>query len=313
MKILVPLDPSSFSESALGPARSIAAGLMAELHLLTVVSPEDARSTVELGQGYLKPPVTDAPDWPFLNLRSGGAGVLVETLDQAVKRLGQEARSHLETLARTGNELPVTVEVITGSSPAEAIDEYAAAQQIDLIAMATHSRGALGRTVLGSVTEAVIRGSQRPVLLVGPHYREAPATKFQNVLVCVDGSPHSEAILPAAASLAHGLGLRLVLVGAMRLDWSHSRTDGAYLELLSERLSREAHEASFRASWRLLYGDPAEAIATYAAELPGSIIAMSTHGRTGLARMTLGAVAMKTARLATCPVLVQRPREQALA
>ena len=310
MKILVPIDPSSFSETVLGPATSIAAGLKAELHLLTIVSLERARSSVAGGESHPAWTLTDAPDWPFMNERPGGSpGVQVETLDEAVERLQQEARGHLDKLAQTCNDTAVFVEVTMGSSPARAIDEYAAAQQVDLIAMATHSRGTLGRTLLGSVTEATIRESGRPVLLVGPRYQHPETTKFRSLLVCVDGSPHSEAILPAAAALAEALGLRPVLVGVMRLDWGHFRTDAAYLKLLSEGLSREGHEVSCK----LLYGDPAEAITTYAAELPGSMIAMSTHGRTGLARITLGAVAMKTARLATCPVLVQRPQEQALA
>jgi nucleotide-binding universal stress UspA family protein len=56
--------------------------------------------------------------------------------------------------------------------PAEAIIEAARARQTDLILMSTHGRSGLGRLVLGSVAESVLRATRTPILLLRPP--EAP-------------------------------------------------------------------------------------------------------------------------------------------
>ena len=57
----------------------------------------------------------------------------------------------------------------------------------------------------------------------------------------------------------------------------------------------------------LVGNDPASALVQRAAEVPATMIAMSTHARTGWNRTALGSVAMKVVHDSPCPVLVQRP------
>ncbi len=62
------------------------------------------------------------------------------------------------------------------------------------------------------------------------------------------------------------------------------------------------------ATWEVLHHTkPAVAIVEHAHDVGASMIAMATHGRTGLPRVVLGSVAMEIARHAPCPVLVHRP------
>lgn len=61
-------------------------------------------------------------------------------------------------------------------------------------------------------------------------------------------------------------------------------------------------------NWDVLHGDQAaDPIVDYAAHLPASLIAMATHGRSGIARFALGSVAASIVHAAPCPVLVVRP------
>ncbi len=71
---------------------------------------------------------------------------------------------------------------------------------------------------------------------------------------------------------------------------------------------KQIHDAGVAAAYELIDdGDTSGRLAGYAADLPASIVALATHGRTGLARVALGSVAMRVVRTSACPVLVVRP------
>jgi nucleotide-binding universal stress UspA family protein len=55
------------------------------------------------------------------------------------------------------------------------------------------------------------------------------------------------------------------------------------------------------------YGSPAEVIAAAAAETNSGLIAMATHGRSGLGRLFLGSVAERVLRSVSMPVLLWKP------
>jgi nucleotide-binding universal stress UspA family protein len=94
---------------------------------------------------------------------------VVESHGEALERVRLEAIEALEMLAHeqlTG--INVTWEVDFNAHPAEAISEKAEALGADIIVMATHGRSGLSHMLAGSVTEAVIRNSGRPVLVNCP-------------------------------------------------------------------------------------------------------------------------------------------------
>ena len=86
--------------------------------------------------------------------------------------------------------------------------------------------------------------------------------------------------------------------------------DGDVLE--SGYLARLAHDLRSHTSpveWDVLHGpDPGARLVDAATRLPASVIAMTTHGRTGFQRTVLGSVAMDVVHDAPCPVLVARSR-----
>jgi nucleotide-binding universal stress UspA family protein len=141
-KILIPLDGSELAEQILGPAVKLGRLTDAELRLLRVVEP------------------VVVPD-------AGYDGTLLD-------RLEAEARSYLarveERLRR--QSLRVQTRVIVGCPAAAAILDVASAEGADLIALETHGRGGLGRLLLGSVADKLVRGATVPVLVHHPGSRK---------------------------------------------------------------------------------------------------------------------------------------------
>jgi nucleotide-binding universal stress UspA family protein len=120
---------------------------------------------------------------------------------------------------------------------------------------------------------------------------------FDQIFVCLDGSPLAERILPLAQGIASAKGSRVVLLRVVRDS-----------EELSAKESYMRERAGvFRASIRfLISADPAAAIVGELAKNPRAMPALTTHGRTAWGEALLGSVALKVIRDARRPVLLYR-------
>ncbi len=164
MKILATFDGSKFSETTLAELTMMAALPTAEFILFGVADEPQGRLT--------QPP----PDRPAETLPSA-SGVLVdvpepkyaEVKSQAVDRRQAQLNDYLHGLAE---KLPkgahVRVKTEISDDAAGAIVECARRNAIDVVVMATHSRGPLAQALLGSTTASVIRSGVAPVLVVHP-------------------------------------------------------------------------------------------------------------------------------------------------
>lgn len=184
-----------------------------------------------------------------------------------------------------------------------------------LLCLATRGRGALGELLLGSVASQVVRELGQPLLVTGPAI--APIERpWQRLLVCLDGSATADSILPTARQWARALGLQVLLVhvaypsagpylGAEE-DHSPTRLILQHLHGVADELRADGLEARVD-----LVEDtsPARGILRASTELMADVVAMSTHGRTGLARLLLGSVATEVIRRLPVPVLVRRPQQ----
>jgi nucleotide-binding universal stress UspA family protein len=123
---------------------------------------------------------------------------------------------------------------------------------------------------------------------------------YERILVPVDGSRFSEEVLPYAMSIAQGLGAKLVL---MRVQERESADDEAtrQFQALADALQAEPRTVAGR-------GNVAAAILEEAARVRSTLVAMTTHGRSGIAEAMLGSVAHDVVRTGHNPVLVYRPR-----
>jgi nucleotide-binding universal stress UspA family protein len=174
-KILVPLDGSQLAEAALPHAGQLACDFGSGVVLLTVSPPIKHVLSVENREGIDRPSLYWLPNW------SPGSAIPLPSRDVVqrdddttsfVDQQEERVRSDLaEYLRHAGDSLTgcgakVMPEVSFNDSAADAIIDYAAANGVDLIVMSTHGRGGIGRWVLGSVAEKVLRSASVPVLLV---------------------------------------------------------------------------------------------------------------------------------------------------
>ena len=192
----------------------------------------------------------------------------------------------------------------------------------ELLCLATRGHNGVGNLLLGSVAEGILGRHTDPVLMVGPGFRTEEPLSFKTLLLCLDGSQQSEAMLPHAAAWAEGLkmSIRILHVApppappdaeippgrehdAEECHHEARQRIEAYLEKVAARLSF----GSVRATWEVIESDnPAHTICQVAGSLPGAVVALATRGNGGLGLLALGSVAMKVAHDSPVPVLVVR-------
>jgi nucleotide-binding universal stress UspA family protein len=268
--VVVPLDGSELSERALGPGLALARRAGAALRLVSC-------------------PWDGVPVDVEAYLADHAAGIDLEDVSTVV-----------------GHEKPAlaVLDAVVGAAD-------------PIVCMSTHGHTGIGRALLGSVAEEVICTAPCPVLMCGPETRpESLGSTGSHLVVCTDGSGHAEAVLPAAADLARVLQLavsvvevvspnELVMEGEQAPPDEVTAAAQGHLDDLVGWLTAAGVE-SCRAE-QLHGADPAAAVVRHAGRLPAAAIALATHGRSGLARVVLGSIAMSVVRHSTCPVLVTRP------
>lgn len=295
-QILVPLDGSKTAEAVLPLARCFAHSLQVPVELLAVV---DIAEMVRHG--------------------SADQTSMIRTMvGDATRRFDD----YLERVAKNFPSAKVHWTVQNGNA-AEAIIDSAQAKKQTLIAMATHGRSGLDRWLVGSVTEKVLRGASNSTLVVRAKEEKNPVwgmATLKRVIVPLDGSELSERVLPYVEELAKGLDLEVTLIrvyGGLlaagdgfynpgQIDAfiaRHRAESEKYLASKTDDLKRKGlNKVSFAAK----EGLDADEIIAAARETPDTLIAMCTHGRSGVQRWTLGSVTETVVRHSETPVLVVR-------
>ena len=247
----------------------------------------------------------------------------VRSVDPIIEAAVQEGRRYLEGIARSFTGRQVTCVVEQGQAE-EVIIEKAAGDKETLIGMATRGRSGIHRWLMGSVAEKVLRGATNPLLLVrgDEEGKSDGEATLKSIVVPLDGSKLAETVLPRAVDLAKKLGLEIVLTRAYQIPLSaYGGADaafipnneglltlvrqeaGAYLETKVNELHQNGIE---KVSSILLVGSGADEIIDLARSTPNNLIAMCTHGRSGVKRWALGSVTEKVVRHSGDPVLVVR-------
>lgn len=147
---------------------------------------------------------------------------------------------------------------------------------------------------------------------------------YQRVLVPLDGSRVAEAILPFIEQIAGPLDMEVLLVRVVPLT-SMEVAAMAKEAQLGEPIFKELDAQGYleplvaslkakgvRAGARVRIGDPATEIVAAAKEINADLIAMTTHGRSGLGRLLFGSVAEAVLRGSPIPVFLMRMTEAAL-
>lgn len=297
-KLLVPLDGSELAELALPYAEELGGKLGTEIILAQVVNtPKDAQDTAI--QVYLH----------------GVASVTARNAMKHVPKLG-------------GEEIRTRTEILVGD-PAEVLLEYAEKESVDLILMATHGRTGIRRWALGSVATKIATAADCPVVLIrarGARKDVREKGAIRRILVPLDGSKASEKVLPHVRELVNGLKAEVTFFQTIQPLYNAVGTPDGIIyvpytpeEMKSFVVGAEDYLARACAPFRELgiavhqkvtLGDPAEEIIRFADESSADLVAMATHGRTGIYRWMIGSVADKVLHAGNTPIFVVRTREE---
>jgi nucleotide-binding universal stress UspA family protein len=145
---------------------------------------------------------------------------------------------------------------------------------------------------------------------------------FDKILVCLDGSPLSEQVVPYATEVAQRFGSRVVILQVLQIPSSLAAASAQGAENVIEeelrRLSFEAHqyldgiatklkENGVQTEVSVIEGTPGDAIVEFASQSGIELIVLATHGRKSLGRLVFGSVADHVIRNTTIPVLSVKP------
>lgn len=213
---------------------------------------------------------------------------------------------------------------------AETILQTARTEGATMIAMSTHGRSGILRWALGSVAEKVARASHLPVFLVRS-FRRSPQgdleplvpqeLPFRRILVPVDGSPTSLAVVSSAENFALLYGSEItvlhvqpppVAIGPMFPGMEAALPAVMPSPVTSEQdevtgpAAKRFEQAGLQVSRASVMGEPAAEILDYSSQHEMDLIAIGTHGRSGAARWALGSVAERVLHSAERPLLLVR-------
>lgn len=295
--ILVPLDGSALAEATLPYVRLLvgsSGGRVTLLHLIERAAPQTVH-----GARHLRT-VADAEEYlAGIAHDLAGSGMVVAT--------------HIDT-----NE---------GGDTPNRIVAHATEWRVDLVALCVHGRSGLGRLFFGSIAQSVLGAGVAPVLLViapGKEAKAAPAPTLDALLVPLDGTPEAEAALPLVTQIARERGstVHLTLVvptretasGAMGGAARFSPTAAAaFLTQAAQDAEGYLNEqaAHLRAAGvpvraEVVRGDSATGILAAAKRIPADLIAIASHGRSGLEGAWMGSVGNTVLARSAGPFLLVR-------
>jgi nucleotide-binding universal stress UspA family protein len=201
----------------------------------------------------------------------------------------------------------------------------AAAEKDTLIMMATHGRSGLNRFFLGSATEKVLRATSSPLLVVRAKDGAVAGDEaiFKSLVVPLDGSELAESVMPSVVELAKQLDLEVILLRAYAVPYgAYTAGEGFYdpmnlegflarlreetIDYLKNKTAELKRRGIDRVSYVAKEGLSADEIISFGRESPDRLIAMCTHGYSGVKRWVLGSVTESVVRHSHDPVLVLR-------
>ena len=244
-----------------------------------------------------------------------------------------EAERHWRRVAAELTSLPKCIEAqldgadadrrILHGAPAEALTELVRVEEAALLVVGSRGRGAMKAALLGSVSAALLRATDRPVVIVGPEAARQPDAVVgdHSPVVCgVEGSEQAVGVARVAAELAAALRLELVIVHAYQPISSsaaipapgaappvdHQVLDGRQRERAESLLAEVARTVDQEVPTRIQaeLGDASSALRQRAEAADAALIVIGTQGRSAAAAALLGSTATRVAASAARPVVV---------
>lgn len=282
-KMLVPVDFSSQSAPVIRYALSVASQPGSTLTVLYV----NELTSLPFGSS----------SYPF--------GVV--TFPELEKEINDWAQSEFEKIAETlpaGQRNKVTFRLRSGKA-ADQIAKEANESGTDLIILAAHTHGVVEKFFLGSTMERLVRITQVPVIVMRdpvsvPHF---PPSK---ILVTTDYSPASFLVFPLVKAVVESQPAAITILAVDSLEAGFLDAPDADVK---NRWLTELAETGSTVQWiETRATDPVEGILQAIQDIGPELVAMTTHGRSGLSKVLLGSTTESIIRQIHLPVLVHHTR-----
>jgi len=281
-RILVPLDGSELAEASLPYAKFIAKKWNSEVILMMVCLPSN----------YAELPLK----------------AYIQKKEKELQAKGIKTNSR----------------ILRGEAAAAILD-FSQKNNVDIIIMTAHGGSGISRWALGSCATKVLQKTNVPTLLVKPKQTKAKSfnAEMGKILVALDGSHFSEAIIPYAKGIMDIHKQEVILLRVIEpvtLPFTsgyigHEKYEREMLEKAEEEAKdylkkkrRIFEQQGVKSSTTLLKGHPANVILTYAEKNNINLIAITTHGYTGITKWAYGSVAANVIESSTIPILLFRPQ-----
>ena len=222
-------------------------------------------------------------------------------------------KQHLEPLAQSVRDAGLRCEVVVRPGlPADEILAFTHEREIDRIVMGTHSPGPIGKLLVGSVAEAVLRTASSPVYIIGPEVVDGSYRNFatRTILCAVSLHEASTIVAAFAAKLAAQHGARLILQHVIRPQDRAEFLAGRSLdELEAGMLALVPADLQGQVAIQTIVvpGDPTEELLYQSHAQHADLIVLGAQGASAFAAITRHGVVYKTLAHTQCPVITLSP------
>jgi nucleotide-binding universal stress UspA family protein len=287
--ILVATDFSDEAERALAVGSKIAQRLGAKLTIAHAFNPK-----------------------PYVRLiepRAAGeaADAMAAAAHKQLEELRVRACAHLDNVATHS---------VRCDTPALGLTDYAKESGVSLIVVGTRGRGAVMRVLVGSVAERIVRHAHCDVLVARG---DTDDWDLDHIVAPTDLSEIASIAATAAADIRKRFDCKVTLLHVFDDDVPVPAQEGyglASTEEVVATLNKELHDLKLQVfgdddgvDCQVIVGEhPADLVCTWCEDNDAQMVVVSTHGRTGIARVLVGSVAEQIIRYSPCPALAIRSK-----
>jgi nucleotide-binding universal stress UspA family protein len=220
---------------------------------------------------------------------------------------------HLEPLAQRVKDAGVQCEIVVRPGlAADQILSFLREREIDRIVMGTHSPGPVGKLLVGSVAEAVLRTAKVPVYIVGPDVVDGSYRSFatRTILCAVSLLDTSSVVINFAAELAAQHKARLILQHVIRPQERAEVLAGRSIDQIEADLVAMIPvelQGTLTVQSIVVPGDPTEELLYQGRAQQADLIVLGAQGASAFAAMTRQGVVYKVLAHSHCPVLTMSP------
>ena len=189
-----------------------------------------------------------------------------------------------------------TTHLLHLGTPFNGIREIITSETVDLVVMGTAGHSKLEEMIIGSNTEKVVRHAKCPVLTV---HQGPPKTDFKNIVYATNLGAEDEAIASIVINTREMYNGTIHLV---RINTPLNFESDVKVKKDMEAFAKKAKLTDYTINTFNHYKEE-EGIIHFAKNINADLIALSTHGRTGLAHVLAGSIAEDLAYHSVIPVL----------